>query len=197
MRSALKWYAALFGTLLLAGCIVQSLHPYYTKEAVCTIPGIEGEWKLIVRKSEGKPVKPWVISSNKILTYDEKGAPGLLAAVYFRVGESFFLDTIAEEPPEGTTSTWWTMHLLPVHIVTRVDLHDNTLTLTPLDYDYLEKALEKGGVKLSHIRQKDENTLLFTASPEEWMEFLKKYGKDKSVFSDENAVQLMRQAPGR
>ncbi len=135
MRSDLKWYAAIFAPLLLAGCIVQSLHPYYTKEAVCTIPGIEGQWTLSGKNNKDKLLKPWVIRGGKIMTYDEKGAPGLLAAVYFRVGDSFFLDTIAEEPPEGATSTWWTMHLLPVHVVTRVDLHDNTLTLTPMDYD--------------------------------------------------------------
>ncbi len=197
IMSASKYLFTALAVLLFAGCIVQSFNPHYTKEAKCTIPGIEGEWTLVAKTSNDKPVKPWIISGDKIMTYDEKGARGMLNAVYFRMGESFFLDTIAEGPPEGAVSEWWTMHLVPAHVVTRVDLHDNNLTLTPIDYNYLEKALEKGEIKLKHMKQKDDNTLLFTASSEEWMDFLKKYGKDKLIFSDENAVHLTRRAGGR
>lgn len=194
MRYRLKWYAAALAAFLFAGCFVQSFHPYYTKTAICTIPGIEGEWTPIDKKSDGKPLRPWVIRGDRIMTYDENGAPGLLKVVYFRAGESFFIDTIAETPPEGAVNEWWTMHLLPLHIVTRVDMSDNGLTLTPIDFDYMGKALEKGEVRLTYIKRKDDDSVLFTASPEEWIEFLKKYGKDKLVFSDKNAVRLVKRA---
>lgn len=174
----------------LAGCIVQSLNPYYTEAALCNIPGIAGEWMLL---DEGKPQsgKPWSFGSDKVITYDTNGISASVKVVYFRSGETFFLDTIADSPGEGT-NRWWTMHLLPVHIVTKVELRGNRLTLTPIDYDWLEKALESGLVRLPHLRQKDEGTVLFTASPSEWMDFLEKYSHDGRVFSDKNAVRLIR-----
>lgn len=174
----------------IAGCIVQSLNPYYTEDSVCNIPGIAGEWTLL---DEGKPQsgKPWSFGSDKVITYDKNGIPASVKVVYFRIGETFFLDTIADGPGEGT-NRWWTMHVFPVHIVTKVEIRDNRLTLTPIDYNWLEKALENGIVRLPHLRQKDEDSVLFTASAREWMDFLRKYSHDGSVFSDKNAVRLIK-----
>lgn len=174
-----------------SGCIVQSLNPYYTKESTSEIQGPAGEWTLL--DGEGKPqsVKPWVFSKDEVHTYDKNGTHGVVKAVYFRIGEAVFLDTMADDPPKGM-SEWWTMHVMPVHVVTRVYVHEDRLTLTPIDYAWLKKAVGDGVVKLPHILQKEEDGILFTASAEEWTDFLKKYGEDANVFSAKNAIRLIK-----
>lgn len=191
MRPLLILFAAAAAALMLAGCIVQSLNPYYTKESISEIPGIEGEWNLLGDNGKPQPVKPWLFGKEKILAYDERGTQGMLKAVYFRAGESFFLDTTAEEPSKETNE-WWVMHVFPVHLVTRVEIHEDKLTLTPIDYSWLEKAMKSGDVNLPHIMQKEENSLIFTASAEEWMGFLKKYANDKDVFPASKAMNFVR-----
>lgn len=176
---------------MLAGCIVQSIYPFYTKESISEIPGIEGEWSLLNDNGKPQPVKPWSFSKNKILANDEHGTQGTLKAVYFKAGGSFFLDTTAEDPSKETNE-YWTMHVFPVHIVTRVDINENKLTLTPVDLSWLEKAMETGGVDLPHIMQKEDNSLIFTASAEQWMVFLKKYSNDKDAFPAAKAISFIR-----
>ncbi len=184
------WLAAAV-PLILVGCIVQSLNPYYTEGSRCDIRGIEGEWTLL---EEGKPQsgKPWVFGKEKVLTFDKNGISASLRVVYFSVGKTFFLDSTADEPGEAT-SRWWTMHVSPVHVVAKVELRDNRLTLTPIDYDWLEKALQDGTVKIPQMRQKDENIVIYTATPAEWKVFLEKYSNDENVFSERNALHFIRE----
>ncbi len=176
---------------LFAGCVVQSVNPYYTTDSVCTVPGIGGEWTALDDQGKPESPRPWIIGPDKIFTFNKNGAPGTLKAVYFRIGETLFLDTTAEGPTQQM-SAWWTMHVYPVHVVSRIDVKGDRLTLTPVDYNWIEKALKDGRVKLPHLRQRGEDSLLFTASPEAWMDFLKKYARDGNVFSEKNALHLVR-----
>src|ERR1700690_2675549 len=118
--------------LFIPGCIVQSLNPYYKKESVAIVPGISGEWRLLDEKGSPGPGRPWVFTEDKVLAYEKNVAEGKLKATYFRIGESIFLDTVADEPGEGTNK-WWTMHVFPVHVVAKVVINDNRLTLIPID----------------------------------------------------------------
>ena len=63
--------------VLLSGCVVQSVNPFYTEASVLAYPDIEGSWILL--KSYGEPVKdsskvlPWKIAADKLTAYDDKG----------------------------------------------------------------------------------------------------------------------------
>ena len=50
-----------------AGCIVQSIHPFYTREARIALPQIVGGWTLIKSFGEdvsGRAIKPWEFSES-------------------------------------------------------------------------------------------------------------------------------------
>lgn len=175
----------------LAGCIVQSVGHFYTKASVCAIPALEGEWRLLDDKGSPVSGRPWIFQGDTVVTYEKNGSPADIKVTYFRIGETFFMDSTADEPAEGSNH-WWTMHVSPVHVVSKVEIHDNRMTLTPVDYGWLERAIKEKTVSLPHIRLKEGNTMLFTASPEEWNGFLKKYAPDRDVFSGENAVRFIR-----
>jgi hypothetical protein len=177
--------------LVFSGCIVQSVDRFYTEASVCTIPSIAGEWRLLDDKGSPLPGKPWIFRDDKVVTYEKNGAPANIKATYFSVGDAFFMDSTADEPTDGANH-WWTMHVFPVHVVSKIEIQGNRLTLTPVDYRWLEKTLKDKRITLSHIRLKEGDSMLFTASPEEWSAFLKKYALDRAVFSGENALRFIR-----
>jgi len=177
--------------LILAGCIVQSVNRFYTEASVCTIPSVAGEWRLLDDKGAPVPGKPWVFQDGKVVTYEKNGAPADIKVTYFRIGETFFMDSTVDEPAAGSNH-WWTMHVSPVHVVSKIEIQDSRMTLTPVDYRWLDKAVKDKSVTLQHVRLQEGDSLLFTASPEEWGVFLKKYARDRAVFSEENALRFNR-----
>jgi hypothetical protein len=178
--------------LSLAGCIVQSVDRFYTETSVCTLPSIAGDWRLLDDKASPVSGKPWRFLADTVLTYEKNGAPATIKVQYFKIGDTFFMDSTADEPVDGANH-WWTMHVFPVHVVSKIELQGDSLTLTPVDYRWLENAIQEKAVTLPHVRSKEGDTLLFTASSEAWSGFLKKYALDKKVFSGENALRFIRE----
>jgi len=176
---------------ILTGCYVQSLNPHYSREQIITLPGIEGDWRLLDDKGKPEDARPWVFGKDKATATEKGGISGKMKTVYFRIGETVFMDSVADEPAENT-SKWWTMHVFPVHLVSRVEIKDKSLTLTPLDYSWFEKAIKNKNISLPYIKSGDGEQLMFTASPEEWTVFLKKYSGDPAVFSTDNALRFVR-----
>ena len=173
------------------GCIVQSLHPFYTAKAVIESPVENGEWTMLDKTGKPEMPRPWKFENDKITVCDEHGASGILKVVYFKVGDKIFMDAIADEPGEGVCS-WWALHLTPVHTVCQVEIQDHHLTLTPIDYEWIEKALKDKTAKIPHLERNEQDFLVFTASSEEWMAFLKTHIDDNKVFSKTGALKFVR-----
>ena len=177
--------------LILAGCIVQSVGRFHTKESACRVPPVAGEWRLLDEKGTPVPGRSWKFKGVRVIAFDNGGLPAEIEVAYFRAGNAFFLDSTAGEPAGGSNH-WWTMHVFPVHVVSKIEFDEKSLTLIPIDYTWMEKAVKEGTVSLPHIYSDKDNMVLFTASPEEWMEFLKKYASDEDVFSRKNALRFIR-----
>lgn len=173
------------------GCIVQSLHPFYTAQAVIESPVEKGEWTMVDKTEKPEMPKPWIFENDKITVYDEHGSSGILKVVYFKVGEKIFMDATADETDEGVC-TWWAIHLTPVHTVCRVEIQDDHLTLTPIAHEWIEKALKDKTIKMPHLERNEQDFLVFTASSEEWMAFLKTHIDDSKLFSKTGALKFIR-----
>ena len=179
--------------LALSGCFVQSIHPFYTDAAKISLPQVAGEWDFISARGDDMTkhkVKPWVFSENdgpsyEVGSYNKNNAPGNLKAVFFKVGDQIFCDWLAGELPDlAPINEFWTMNVRPVHTVTKVSLTNDVLTFVGLDADWMLEALEKKEVTLPCIKeqQADDGLPLFTASPQEWNDFLKKNGGNTNAF---------------
>ncbi|MEF9426904.1 MAG: hypothetical protein L0956_06940 [Candidatus Mariimomonas ferrooxydans] len=94
------------------------------------------------------------------------------------------MDITADDPDETRLNKWWFMHVVPVHALVKVTIKDDTLFLTPLDYDWVEDALKAKEISLPYIELESENMTVFNADSETWIDFLKKYRNDKEAFSD-------------
>ena len=189
-----------FLSLSLAGCIVQSLQPFYKEKALIEMPGIRGEWILMRdagKDASKKDIEPWVFSGDKVETFDEKGRRSILKVRYFKVENTVFVDVMAGEPDQSVLNKWWYLHVMPVHSVARVMLKDGVLTIIPLNYSWLKDAIEAGRVSLPHIRLKAADMTVFNVDSDTWMAFLKKYKDDKDAFTDKLEHVFKRHQPDR
>jgi len=183
---------ALAGPLWLGGCILQSLHPFYTAENRIDLPsGIAGAWRLTSEHGtlrEG--YRPWVFSGDTLTVYDEHGNPAELTATFFKIGKKLYLDTVAENPDERRLNRFWTLHVTPVHVLCRVELAKDTLTLFPPDCEWLYRTLdnEPGPAAVCN----DEKVRIFTASGADWEAFLKRHAGSAEAFPARLALVFQR-----
>lgn len=172
------------------GCIVQSLNPFYTAGTVIESPVKNGEWKMIDKNGKTEMTNPWLFEKDKITAYDESGLPGVLKVVYFKVEDTLFMDATVDEPNQKVC-TWWAMNLTPVHTICRVEIQDDTLILKPIDYEWIEKALEAKTFNLPYLKKKEWESFLITASSQELMNFLEKNRHDIKLFSETHAMTFI------
>jgi hypothetical protein len=173
-----------------SGCIVQSLNPFYTAGTVIESPVKNGKWKMIDKDGKPEMVNRWLFEKDKITAYDESGLPGVLKVVYFKIEDTLFMDATVDKPDQKVC-TWWAMNLTPVHTVCRVEIHDDTLTLKPIDYEWIAKALEAKTFNLPYLKKKEWDSFLITASSQELTDFLKKNRHDSKLFSETHAMIFM------
>ncbi|MFC1452370.1 hypothetical protein ACFLSJ_03390 [Verrucomicrobiota bacterium] len=191
-------------TLLLfaTGCLVQSLHPFFTEDVVVEAPETHGEWRMVRQFGDDvsdKGIPPWVFGESEIKTFDEVGRPSNVEPTYFRVKERLFADWTAGELPnenkEGTPNMYWCCLVSACHSVFRVAATSNSLTLIPLNPDWLSAGGKRGRVKLSHVVVDDQHSndrVVYTARPKEWVSFLRKYGDNTNAFDAEGAFVFTR-----
>lgn len=192
LKSVLMLFAAVISLCILPGCVVQSVNPFYGKEALTDLPAVYGKWLLKESSVNEGLNKEWTFSADKISLPETKTGSSALFFRLFRIDDMLFLDAIADAPPDDL-SIWWTLHVAPVHTVSRVILDDKTMKIIPLDASWMEEAVKKKTVLLPSVWHQEQNAYLFTATSAEWAEFLKKYGKDQNVFSEKDAFVFVRQ----
>jgi len=187
---------ALFGLVLLGGCVVQSFHPFYSNNAKVELPQAIGEWNLVAAGNDTNVAcKPWVFTTSyELLTYGEKDVPGKLQATFFKVGGQLFCDFEAGEAEEGKLNAYWILHVRPVHTVAKVQLEKQQLTLVPMSFDWFKKALASKQIDLPHLKGKKDDDFLVTATPDQWAKFLQKYGADTNAFPQSTAYVLRKRS---
>jgi hypothetical protein len=190
-RSHSLFFLPIIIVFALAGCVVHSISPFYTPDVVIEMPDIYGQWMLRESVFKEGTGKPWTFSKDSIIIPGDKGLPDMLSARFFKVNDTIFLDTVAAEPREDV-SLWWTLHISPMHTVSKVVAGEDTLRIIPLNASWLEEAVKNRMFVVAHVWHEEQKTYLFTASSAEWAEFLKKYGSDPRAFPETDAFVFER-----
>jgi hypothetical protein len=187
--------------VLLSGCFIQSVQPFYLTGMMAEVPDLIGEWRLVRAGSDDVTAKypqPWLFTSTVIRTF-EKGIPSTLRVVWFKVDDTLFADLSADERDyDGKLNMWWSMHAIPVHSVCKVQLENGMLSLIPLDGDWLLKKITRQEIALSYVVVGDKGDhYALTSSPQELSAFLKHYRQNPEAFPPGNAhvFQLVKKKP--
>ncbi|MBL8012754.1 MAG: hypothetical protein JNN05_02795 [Candidatus Omnitrophica bacterium] len=174
---------------LLTGCVVGSIHPFYTPDRVVQRPDLYGRWDFDEsRKPQAN--SQTIISDGKVTIFDDKGKPLDAKITFFQIEDSLFVDIypdqgelkvklVGDQPP-------------PVHLVALIRLEQDKIRFNELNYDWLSKEVESKRINLRFTRMSENTDILFTPTSEEWVEFLKKYRQDPNAFPPDREDYMVR-----
>ena len=141
-----------------SGCLVLSLRPVYDADSIDWEPGLVGTWydaddrvTLTFDAAEWRSYR---------LHYDHPSERGDLTAYMTLLGDDHYLDV---GPLRGEDHGSF---LLPVHGVLRVTLDGDTLTLTPLSYDWFSARMKsRQPIGIAAVFDQKQNALITAPTP--------------------------------
>ena len=166
-----KWIAPLFLGLALAGCVVESVYPWYTARDVELEPALMGQWMETGATNETHDAWKFekLDASAYLLTTVEDRKTNRYEAHLFRLGQQRFLDACPTNRVGGQ---------VPVHYLLTVSSVAPALQMAMLNYDWLTKLLAEKPGALRHIVVPDargdakDGLLVLTADTKELQKFL-------------------------
>ncbi len=184
-----KLFLLLTAALLLSACVVQSSHPYYTKNLlVNTHTSIQGQW------IKGKKAKPWVIKGKIMEFYAKNGTASLIKMNFFKLNGILYCNTSPQSPDRKTLHSMWVFHLYPTHLLSQVVITKTQLKFIPLNPDKLKTLIKQHKLVIPSTLPKSshaENNLYYAKSAT-WVKFLNQYGTTAGLFNAKEAITLTR-----
>ena len=209
-----KHFILLFILLVLQSCIVKSIQPFYTSEAISFEPSLlgkftdnkNGTWEILsfkeafekdnadAKKHSKEDIealkkynKAYVVNHNK----NDKEAAFLV--VPFRVENHIFLDFTPIAYDDSDSNQLALQHLLKTHSVAKLNKQkDGSLELQWLDEKPIQQLLNNEQLKLKHERVGIDETLVLTATSQELYQFLVKFVKSdlENKWNDSETYKL-------
>jgi hypothetical protein len=182
----LKAAIAVVAMSMFAGCVVLSVYPFYTPKDLISDPGLAGRWS-----DQNATNNFWQISAAGAQAYslaivDEHSTNGFDVHL-FQLRQYQFLDL-------RTTNR--TDFQLPLHLVVKCDRAASALTVTFMDYGWLEKLLATNPAAVRHIvvpenpDDKHSSQMVYlTAETKELQKFLLKHAADTNAFNSPNYLK--------
>jgi hypothetical protein len=174
---------------LLAGC-VRSVHPFYTSEQVVFDPTMSGTWADADLKNKFVVTPVADATQYEVAYTDKDNKTGHFIVHLAKLQDQLFADVSPAEPSDENDT--YTAHLLPLHSLLLVENTPPNIRIRSIDYDWLKKQLESGGVKLRY-EAIDKHDLILTASTAELQAFILANLKTPGAFGD--ATDLHRVEP--
>ncbi len=181
--------------LLLAGCVVPSLHPLFAERDYLFAPDVVGTW--VPRDEKDKEVWDFTEDGRRyLLTHtDDKGHKATFHVAAGSIGTNVFLDFSPLDPTPGTElNGLMQAHLLPVHLFAKLLKTNDDLTLVALDVEWLDDHLKTNSTAIAHASRGDDPPLL-TASTAELKKFVARHAHDEKAFK--NAIILTARKPAK
>ena len=186
--------------VILGGCVpVLSLHQLYTKESIVFEEKLLGVWVDDPNNPETtwdfeRPEKQDPNDKAYRLTFSGKdGKKGLFTAHLVKLDNKLFLDVYPAESPcdvEDPNKVRWPFNIffmVPAHTFLKVGSIGPELKMSLTNQDKIKEFITENPQAVRH--EIVEENVVFTASPKELQEFIKKYADDKRVFVDEMVLQ--------
>jgi hypothetical protein len=122
-------------------------------------------------------------------TYDEQNTYSELEVVYFKLGDTYFMDFTAGQPQQDEDAfgnVYWGAGITIVHSLCELEIKKNKLTMTPLALEWFTDRIDEGALNVPWVKAKHKDSnYIFTATPEEWITFLEKHRDTDGVFDPE------------
>ncbi len=185
--------------LMLPGCLVKSLHPFYTEKDVIFKKELTGTWTdadssvwNIQRHKQStgllNPAKPG--KSYDITFSDQKGSATFLAHL-FQLDGQLYLDFSPSEVFCGNDLAGF--HMVGTHSLAKVELAGGKITIRWYNEEWLAGLFNKNRIRINHERvpydpdidDPSSHQIILTASTAELQKFIVKYGNDPNAFKSD------------
>jgi len=182
--------------VLLTGCLVVSIHPFYTDEDVIYKPELTGKWIdhdsgtwIITQHMEFggifKPDRPG--NSYEIKFTDNKGTSEFIAHL-FQLGKEMYLDFYPGNREKGNDLE--NFHFVPSHSLARIEFKNGQIIIGWYNQEWLIGLFNKNKIRIAHERtpydiddkNQDHYEVVLTASTKDLQKFILKYGNDPNAF---------------
>jgi hypothetical protein len=183
--------------LLMHGCIVKSLHPFYTEKDVIFNEELIGEWldgDSTVWKIErsihitNRGIDTLFLDSY-VLTFGEPES--IFRGTLFMLDNIYYLDFL---PLTGDLfdNAFYSFHLLSTHSLAKLEFQSgNIVKISWFSETWLEELFDKNKIRISHERvtTEDQDVIILTASTRELQKFIRKYGDNPDIYQcDDDGV---------
>jgi hypothetical protein len=163
--------------LLSLGCPVRSIFPLFNEKDLMLNKNLVGTWigKDALLKIDQSGEKDY---RGTFIETDEPGKNGKstsYAVLAGKVGKYWFLDSTPDSDPKDH-------HLLKSHVISKVQLEGDGLSMSSLEGDRLRELIDAGTLKVSHVRRNNE--IILTASPEELQKLVLQLADDEKAFPE-------------
>lgn len=170
--------------LVVAGCVVTSVYPYYTAKDLTFDPALLGTWH--DPEKTNADAETWTFDKLEAQTYKWTVRDGNKTNEFdthlFSLGGTRFLDALPRERHDYTT---------PSHVLLRVTKLQPQLELENLSYDWLAKLLETDPKALRHVvvpkeagSSEDGGLLTLTADTAELQKFIRKHVNNTNAWGE-------------
>ncbi|NWJ50582.1 MAG: hypothetical protein HXX14_06935 [Bacteroidetes bacterium] len=180
--------------LILSGCLVKSLHPFYKPSDLVFRQDIigaytdqnKGVWKIegAVNKNflgVGKSDKQQ--NYYKISLLDEKKRTTTFQGCLFKLDNNYYVDFYLEKGNNDDAQTeLYSYHVIGVHTVAKVLIGKNSLRIKWYNEKWLSELFEQNKIRLSHEKIEDNDAVVLTASTNELQQFMRKFANDPKAF---------------
>lgn len=193
--------------MFLSGCIVCSLNPLHSDETICLEEKIEGSWmdddscywkieryKKVeqyqsIVKGEKDTTKEKIHYKNfYLLTHTDKKGTSSYIVYLIKLDGRFYFDFLPDNDrlEDVINSELMIYHLLPVHTFAKVDINNDSLTISWFDEGWLDEMFKENKIRIAHHKVCERTVL--TASTSELQKFVIKFGNDADAFIDNPSI---------
>lgn len=175
-------------SLLMTGCFIKSLYPFYTKKTIVYDPKIIGTWldddssRWLIKQQMKWPIAP--DSSYQVEIVEKNNSIGSFNVHLFRLNNQLYLDFY----PSGKigSNDLVEENIVLTHSLAKIGYSGNNIKIQWFNEVWLEQLLEQNRIRIRHEKLYDKdintNSYLLTASTEELQKFIIKYGNDSLAF---------------
>ena len=182
----------IFIGLLMSGCLVKSLHPFYSDSDIVFRKDIlgsyfdqdKGTWTIEQNQKKGLLGKTTKLTNNYLLTLvDEKNRKATFLGVLFKLDNDFYVDFYLENGNDEKAETeLYALHVVGVHTVARLRIGKNDMHIMWYNEQWLSDLFEHNKIRLAHEKLEGSDNIVLTASTDELQKFMKKFANDPNAF---------------
>jgi len=193
--------------VLLPGCFVKSLHPFYLKEDLVFKKEILGTWtgadssvwKIEQQSKFTGLFKPDVPEQAYLITLTDNKGTATFSVHLFKLGSKLFLDFYPREA--GSNNDFMASHLVPMHTVARVEISPEKMVIQWYNEEWLIGLFRQNKIRIAHekvpyegVGAGDDNfQVVLTAPTAELQKFMEKYSDDPKAFDKDYTFVLKKQ----